>query len=149
LAAQSSPGSALDSLVSGSLNAPAGYVFTSNGENRAPTWQAGQPESINTVTAAGASQTLSDPRIKSINDLTLSSGSCALTFPTATAGLSFTLVLRQDGSGSRVVTWPGTVKWAGGSAPTLTTTASAVDTLSFLCVDGTNWFGYVLGKDMK
>ena len=51
------------------------------------------------------------------------------------------LLLKQDGSGSRTVTnwktWDqdngnqSTVVWAGGSAPTLTTTASKIDILSF------------------
>ena len=50
------------------------------------------------------------------------------------------LVLIQDGTGSRTVTWPATVKWPGGSAPTLTTTGSGIDIVSFYW-DGTNYFG--------
>tara|TARA_Y100001963_G_scaffold28515_1_gene38802 strand:- start:57 stop:1385 length:1329 start_codon:yes stop_codon:yes gene_type:complete len=52
-----------------------------------------------------------------------------------------TLLLKQDGSGSRTVTnWKtfdqadgneSTVVWAGGSAPTLTTTANKLDIISF------------------
>lgn len=39
----------------------------------------------------------------------------------------------QDGTGTRVITsWPATVKWAGGAAPTLTTTASKADWLGFI-----------------
>lgn len=29
--------------------------------------------------------------------------------------------VKQDGTGSRLVTWPSTVKWAAGTAPTLST----------------------------
>jgi hypothetical protein len=32
------------------------------------------------------------------------------------------------------------VKWTGGTAPTITATASAVDLISFIA-DGTNWYG--------
>ena len=39
------------------------------------------------------------------------------------------LVLIQDGTGSRTATWPGTVKWAGGTAPTLTTAIAGIDTI--------------------
>ena len=66
-----------------------------------------------------------------------------------TAG-SFTLVLKQDGTGSRTATWPAAVDWAGGTAPTLTTTASAVDVLAFITTDGgTRWYGFTGGLDMK
>jgi hypothetical protein len=39
------------------------------------------------------------------------------------------------------------VKWDGGSAPTLSTAASAVDTLWFACFDGTRWEAGVGGLD--
>jgi hypothetical protein len=45
----------------------------------------------------------------------------------------------QDGTGSRTVTRPWTVKRPWGTAPTLTTTASATDIISFL-YDGTSYF---------
>ena len=53
------------------------------------------------------------------------------------------IILRQDGTGSRTVTWPGSITWAGGSAPTLQNDADAVDTIGLLTVDdGTTWLGY-------
>jgi len=104
---------------------------------------------INTVATSGASQTIPAPTAAGISYITLSA-SCTLTFPTAVAGQSFTLVLKQGGSGSYTITWPvSIVKWDGGVAPTLTTTVAAVDILGFMCVDGTNWFGFVSGQDMK
>jgi hypothetical protein len=81
------------------------------------------------------------------NKQTLTFGSGNITdlyvrFP-ATSG-NFTLILKQDGSGSRTVTnWKvsdsggadasgsATVKFAGGSNPTLTTDANHVDIISF------------------
>lgn len=52
-----------------------------------------------------------------------------------------TYVLRVlTGAGSFTVTWPATVKWAGGVAPTITTTASRMDLISFY-YDGTNYYG--------
>ena len=50
------------------------------------------------------------------------------------------LVITQDGTGSRTVTWNGVFKWDAGTAPVLSTAASAVDVLSFFC-DGTNLYG--------
>jgi hypothetical protein len=103
---------------------------------------------VNTVSDAGATETIPAPTAAGINDLTLTAN-CTLTFPTAVAGQSFTLVLRQGGSGSYTITWPGTVKWDGGTDPTLTTTVGAVDILGFFTSDGTNWFGFVSGQNMS
>lgn len=41
------------------------------------------------------------------------------------------------------MTWPASVKWAGGSAPTLSTDARAFDVFSFLTTDGgSTWLGF-------
>ena len=72
-------------------------------------------------------------------------GNVTITMPTATSGKSFVMLLKQDGTGSRTVTW-STVKWAGGTAPTITSTASRLDLLSFFA-DGTNWYGAVISQN--
>ena len=67
-------------------------------------------------------------------------GNCTFTMPTATAGKSFILILVQDGTGSRTATFTS-VKFPGGTAPTITTTATTGrDIITFLS-DGTNWYG--------
>lgn len=53
------------------------------------------------------------------------------------AGRVYSVRIKQDPTGSRLITWPALVKWAGGSAPTLTTTGGRVDAFSFL-YDGTD-----------
>jgi len=73
-------------------------------------------------------------------------GNCTFTFPTATTGESFTLFLRQDGTGGRTVTWPANVRWPGGTAPTITSTASRQDKYIFTA-DGTNWYGSNAGQN--
>jgi hypothetical protein len=105
-------------------------------------------EVVNTVAASGASQTLPDPSVQSISYVTLTA-SCTFTPPTATAGKSFTLVLVQGGTGSYTATWPGTVTWAAGTAPTLSTAVGAVDWLTFACADGATWAGFSAGLDVK
>lgn len=70
------------------------------------------------------------------------STACTFTMPTAAAGKSFVLLLKQaasTGGGSAVFTG---VKWAGGSAPTVTATAGRMDIFSFVS-DGASWFGSV------
>lgn len=67
-------------------------------------------------------------------------GNCTFTMPTATAGKSFILICTQDATGSRTAVFTS-VKFPGGTAPTLTTTATTgVDILTFVA-NGTSWFG--------
>ncbi len=75
-----------------------------------------------------------------LRTFTLSGGNATLTFSNAPkAGSLVTIILVQDGTGSRTVTWPATVKWSGGTAPTLTTTASKRDVFTFV-YDGSNYY---------
>jgi hypothetical protein len=108
-------------------------------------------EVANVVTASGTAQTLPEPTVASVNDVKLT-GNCTFTFPAAAAAgkaKSFTLVLRQDATGGRTVTWPAGTKWNGGVAPTITATANGRDTYAFLNVNAGSWVGYVLGQDEK
>lgn len=79
-----------------------------------------------------------------VQNLTLT-GNATITMPTAVAGKSFIIMLRQDATGSRSVTW-STVIWPGGTAPTITGTASKMDMYSFFS-DGTNWYGVIVSQN--
>lgn len=79
-----------------------------------------------------------------VQNLTLT-GNATITMPTAVAGKSFIIMLRQDGTGSRSVTW-STVVWPGGTAPTITGTANKMDMYSFFS-DGTNWYGVIVSQN--
>jgi len=70
-------------------------------------------------------------------------GSPTITMPTAASGKSFTLIINTGISGSYTVSW-STVAWAGGTTPTVTTTASKKDIFNFYS-DGTNWYGSTFG----
>jgi hypothetical protein len=103
-------------------------------------------ETITTVTG-GSSQTLSAPTSATIQRVNLNSANCTFTFPTATAGYSFTVETIQDASGFRAVTWPASVRWADAAAPTLSTGSNKRDLFSFLCTDGSTWLGFVAGQN--
>ena len=76
------------------------------------------------------------------------SGNQTLTFtnpPASGSAGSFTLIVTNGGSAT--LTWPTSVDWAGGTAPTLT--SSGVDVLTFLTVDGGSiWYGFAAGLAM-
>jgi hypothetical protein len=95
-------------------------------------------ESVVAIGNSGTSQTLVLTS-GTVQTVTMT-GNCTFTMPTATAGKSFILIAVQDGTGSRTAVFTS-VKWAGGTAPTLTTTATTgVDILTFVA-NGTSWFG--------
>jgi len=63
----------------------------------------------------------------------------AFTNPTNPCNVLIKII--QDGTGSRTVTgWDADIKWAGGTAPTLSTALNSIDIISFYW-DGTNYFG--------
>ena len=53
---------------------------------------------------------------------------------TESVGQSGSITLTQDGTGSRTAAWGSQFLWAGGTAPTLTTTAAAVDRIDYVVV---------------
>lgn len=77
------------------------------------------------------------------------SGATTLTVSnTPASGVVGSFVLDLTDGGSATVTWWANVKWAGGTAPTLTTAGR--DVLGFFTHDaGTTWSGFVLGADVK
>lgn len=61
---------------------------------------------------------------------------------------SFTLFLRQDGTGTWVPTFPTGVDWEGASPPVFSVGPGDVDVVSFLTIDaGTTWHGFLGGLD--
>ena len=105
-------------------------------------------ENISTGSASGA-QAL-DVANQSYFAYTLT-GNVTFSFsnvPATGTAISVTVELLQDGTGSRTVTWPASVKWPGGVAPTLTTTAAKTDIITLLTRDGgTTWYGFVGGQN--
>jgi len=61
-------------------------------------------------------------------------GTSTLASPTTpSGGQTGAITIRQDGTGSRTLSYSGFWYFAGGSAPTLTTTASGTDILTYYC----------------
>lgn len=58
-------------------------------------------------------------------------------------GGQYTLIVKQDATGSRTLSFGSAYKWAAGTAPTLTTTANGIDILSFIS-DGSSMYGSFL-----
>mgnify|MGYP003642827634 CR=1 FL=1 len=70
------------------------------------------------------------------------STACTFTMPTATAGKSFVLLLKQAASTGNGTATFTSVKWGTAGAPTITATAGKMDILTFIA-DGANWYGSI------
>ena len=80
--------------------------------------------------------------------LTLVVGTTTLALSNPSVGQQFSILLTQDATtGSDLVTWFSGIKWAGGSAPTLTTTAGKGDLFTFLCVCTGSYWGMIAGQN--
>jgi hypothetical protein len=72
-------------------------------------------------------------------------GSRTLALSGIVAGTTYLVEIKQDATGSRVVTWPSGFTWSGGTVGVLSTAANAIDLLTFATLDGST-FRAVLTK---
>lgn len=82
--------------------------------------------------------------------LTINAATATLSFSNVPASnsASVTIILKQDATGSRLVSWPGSVIWPGGTAPTLSTTASHADIVVMVTTNaGTTWRASLAGAN--
>ena len=96
-----------------------------------------------TVTAIGNSGATCTINLNTSNNHSVTLNAATVTFasPTGLAsaaiGQSGSIFISQDGSGSRAGSFNAAFDFAGGTAPTLSTTASAVDRLDYVVVSAT------------
>jgi hypothetical protein len=90
------------------------------------------------------------PDFAAANNFSLTiGGNRTLANPTnLTAGQSGVIVITQDGTGSRTLAYGSYFKFAAGTAPSLTTTASAVDVLCYYVESSTRITARLIG-DVK
>jgi len=70
--------------------------------------------------------------------------------PAASGKVSAATLRIIQGSTARTITWNSSIKWAGDTAPTLSTGDNDVDIFTFYTLDaGTTYYGSVIGQDMS
>jgi hypothetical protein len=125
----------LATTLTGVLKGTSGVVAVATagtdyaGISTAQSFTAGQRGSVSALTD-GATIT---PNFNTANNFSLTiGGNRTLANPTnITAGQSGVIVITQDGTGSRTLAYGSYWDFSGGTAPTLTTAASAVDVLVY------------------
>ena len=74
-----------------------------------------------------------------VQQVTLNSNT-TFTFTNGVIGGTYIVKAKQGTTGGYTASWPGSVKWPAGTAPTLSPTGGYVDLLSFI-YDGTSFYG--------
>ena len=133
--AGSTSGYALN-VAAGDVNVGAGNITVTGQyiENESPTGTSGAvtidldlANNFSTAMAGAVTYTFSNPAISGLTS-------------------AFTLKVTNNGS---AITWPASVRWAGGTAPSLSAT-TLIDIFTFYTNDaGANWYGFVSGQDMS
>ena len=102
----------------------------------ANTWTAGQRGEVTALTSA---TTITIDMADSNNfSVTLAHNATFANPSNDTAGQSGSIFITQDGTGSRTASWGTDWEFAGGTAPTLTTTAAASDRIDYVIRSGTS-----------
>lgn len=78
---------------------------------------------------------------------TLTENVVTLTLNNPAQGQTVNMLLTQDSTGSRLMTWPASFKWPGGTASVLSTNSNAVDLLVITYI-GTDWYASMI-KDLS
>lgn len=139
-------------------NGTANQILQANGGTSAPSWVS----TLTGVTITGLKETKTSPTISSgtltlncslgnVFAVSLNANITTLSFtnvPANGTAYGLTLMLTADGT-ARTITWGGSVKWAGGTAPTLTSTNAKVDVYVLVTHDGgTTWYAFTSGQNL-
>ena len=96
------------------------------------------------ITSGNLTLDIEDGNVHTVSIDALISPTLAFSNPIASGDASSLTLFITDGATSGGITWPTSVKWSGGTAPSLS--ASGTDVVSFTTIDGgTAWYGFVGG----
>lgn len=104
--------------------------------------------SVRSYTPSASGTATLDCSDSKIHVIQMPAGNITIALSGISVGQCILVEIIQDAVGSRTVTWFTTIKWAGGSAPTLTTTASKKDTFGLRCTSAGNYDGYIVGQNI-
>ena len=105
-------------------------------------------ETVNIIGGTGGGTQIIDLEDGNVVTATVDTSTNTFQFDNpSTSGVSCSFTLILTNGGSQTVNWPASVDWAAATAPTLT--ATGVDVLTFMTVDGgTIWYGFAGGLAM-
>jgi hypothetical protein len=101
-----------------------------------------------TYTPAGAGTATLDLSLSNQHFITMPAGDITIALTGDTNNQNFLIAITQDGGGSRLVTWFATIRWAGGTPPTLTTAGGQRDIFGFIRTGSATYDGLVVGQNI-
>ncbi len=125
------------------------YLALSGGTMTGKVTGAGKDEVGKAYTPASGSQTVAlDCSVNNVHLVTGNSSGTAITFTVtgATNNQVFMVSILQGTTPSTIAGWFATVRWAGGTAPTLTPTNAKRDTFIFIRTGTNTYDGFVVGQ---
>lgn len=141
-------------LTSPVINTPTGDVATITGSQTLtnktltkPIINASVP-GVQTYTPGIAGTATLDLGLANRHSITMPAGNITVALTGVTTNQMFIVEITQDSGGSRTVTWFTTIRWTGGSAPVLTTTASKRDVFGFICTGSNTYDGFIVGQNI-
>ena len=73
-----------------------------------------------------------------------------ITLPTSARSVTLTFIFTCANNSQYTINWPANTKWAGATAPTMTSTQNASDVISLSTVSGGgSWFGFIGGQEFS
>jgi len=124
-------------LITPNIGAATASSINATGDITAKRYKLTMP----TATSAAATTNI-DLSTGNVFTINLGANITSLTISNAAVG-TYLIKFVQDATGSRTVSFPAAWKWAGGVAPTLTTTASKLDIVT-LVYDGTLFYATIV-----
>lgn len=106
------------------------------------------PTAATYTPATGAQTVALDVSANNMHFVTGHASGTAITFTItgATNSQPFIVSILQGGVVSTITAWFATIRWAGGSAPTLTATINKRDTFGFIRTGADTYDGFVVGQ---
>lgn len=108
----------------------------------------GEYGDITAYSPAGAGTATLTLNTSNIHTITMPAGNITIALSNEGVGQCFVINIKQDSGGSRTVTWFSGISWVAGTTPTLTTTASKVDTFGFIVISAGAYQGYIVGQNI-
>lgn len=130
------------------LSAP--YLPLAGGTMTGKTVSAGRTEVAKTYTPASGSQNVAlDASVNNVHRVTGNASGTAITFTITgmTEDQPIIVSILQGSTPSTIAAWFATIRWAGGTAPTLTAVANKRDTFGFIRTGADTYDGFVIGQN--
>lgn len=124
-----------------------GLTLTGTGNNAAPYTISLASQYVQIAHTSAGGLDLTDANSGTLIHVSLSGNVTGITLPT-TEGMTLDLFFQQV-TPSNTIVWPTGVRWAGGTDPTMTATATYGDWYHLRKINGADWIATIHGQAIR